>query len=75
MRAFAGKGQLSPVVIKFCAPLNELFDSLRTLLDQNLDGFDVAQAVTGTESVLEMKAHFVLITHSRGDATLRQLRG
>src|SRR3954465_8597066 len=42
-------------------PVHKFFNALRPFFQQEFGGGDIAQSVSGVESVLEMKADFILV--------------
>ena len=53
------------------APLDQLFDALRTFFHQYLDGIGIAQPIARIECVLEMKADLVFVAERGGNSSLR----
>src|ERR1051326_8395056 len=56
--------------IKLGAPGDQLFDAVRTLLNQYAGGGFVTQAVAGFQRVLEVKSNFVFVAERSCDAAL-----
>jgi hypothetical protein len=75
VRGLAREGQLGSGAVKLGAPLNQLLDVLRTLSDQHLGGFRVAQTVAGLNGVLRVQIDLVFVAEGCGDPALRQGAG
>ena len=68
---FAGKGKLGARAVELGTPFDELGDVARTFFDKKGDGFGIAEAVTGVDGVLFVKADLVFVAEGDGDAALR----
>ena len=73
MRAFTSKSELGALAVKFGAPLNEFLDAPGGVLDEGFGSFNIAQAVAGDESVLQVQADFVFIAEGGGNSALGEL--
>lgn len=76
VRTFAREvKRLFLIAIKGRAPLDQLFDGARTILDERPDGFGVAEAIAGAQGVLFVELDFVVFGERGGDAALGVLGG
>ncbi len=71
MRSFACPHQLSTFAIEGRAPLKQLFDPQRPLLDEHGRSLPIHEPVTGGHRVFQMQRHILFPTHGNGDPTLR----
>ncbi len=61
----------SRVEVELRAPLDQLTDVGRTVLDQHADRLFVAEAVAGADRIRRVQRGAVVVAHRRGDAALR----
>ena len=61
MRRLARKRQLCSFAIKLRAPVDQLLNTLRTFLHQDVRCFNIYDSVTGIDRVLQMQADFIFI--------------
>jgi hypothetical protein len=74
MCAFAAKGKLGTFTIELRPPGDEFLNALRRLLDQDLCGLGITQAITSIQGVLQVQADFIFVAERRCDPALRVLR-
>src|SRR5580698_3411294 len=70
MRSLLREQQLTVLRIECNAPLDQLADARRTLLDEHAHCIGMAQPSPCGDGVIEMQLRGIVITHSRGDPAL-----
>jgi hypothetical protein len=70
VRAFASEHELTVFAVEGCAPGEELFDALRTLLDEDAGGVGVDEAIAGGEGVFIVQGYVFVAADGDGDSTL-----
>src|SRR5712691_2183674 len=68
VRPFAAKYELGAVATALRAPGDQLLDARRPLFHQDFHRIGIAQAVAGTERVLQMQADFIFVAECSGNS-------
>jgi hypothetical protein len=73
--ALTRERELGSTAIELRAPLDQLFNARRSLLNQHADGFHIAQTIARNQCVLKMEAHFVFVAERRRNSSLGEMCG
>lgn len=70
MGAFAGKHELAILAVEGGSPVEEFFDALRALFDEDASGFGIDETVAGCDGVFVMERDIFVSAEGDGDAAL-----
>src|ERR1041385_7659069 len=75
VRRFARERQLCALAVELRSPVNQLLDSVRSFLHQNVRRIRVNNPIPGIDGVLQVQADLVFVAERNPDSALGILRG